>query len=76
MLKNYTNNTNNTMLTKYGITLMDSYSSQVTNTTPCLGDDFLLVKGSEFRNEKEYKKHFNSLSRNKTINNIMNHIVI
>lgn len=69
--KSFLKNTNIT--TNYRTTFMnDTLQTQISNNTY---DDFLLVKNSEFKNPKEYKKHLGSLSKNKTVNSLMNHIV-
>ena len=39
-------------------------------------EDFFIFKTSNFKNENDYKRHFQSKSKDKTINNLMTHIVI
>ena len=68
-----------------GITFMDTLQSQLSNTyntntltnnnINIINDDFLMVKNSDFKNEKEFNKHLKSKCKDKSINSIMNHIV-
>jgi len=65
--------------TKFGTTFTDTLQTQLSNTyntyNNTSNDEYLLVKCSEFKNEKDFKKHFNTKSKDKTINSIMSHIV-
>ena len=64
---------NTNISTNYRTTYEEELQTQISNNTI---DDFLMIKTSEFKNDKEYKKHIGSKSKDKTINCLMNHIVI